>query len=350
MKKCLFLIFSLSFLLAACSPSRYPELTVSLSGASLMQGVQAIIHVHVSNPDQEDRPGMKLLLGISKNEDSAMSLIQEIPISLNAGQTFEQDVPWYVDLKPVDSSSYLFRSVLEGPDSLILAQTSTPLEFVQPALTMSIAPKRFTIFSPTTITFQVTNPSDFKWNGFKLLLCYAPIGASSQIQIIEESLNLAAGEVYTHTVNWNADFQNIPSINYQLSLMLLLPDDTVLRQISTPIDVVQPDLNISIDPAQLMLNTKATIHVSVTNPSEMDWQDYQVHLYYEAVDDTSRNWIQTLTFSLKAGETFQQDVTWNINYIPPGPNHNLDVLLMTPGPDIYVVLAEVKIPLSFSAH
>jgi hypothetical protein len=228
-----------------------------------------------------------------------------------------------------------------------LAETSIPIEFAQPVLGFRASSFRVTRNTQTTITIQVTNPSGTDMEDYTLELGYAPENDPSFYQIAELPLSLAAGQEYKHDVHWNADFQPSPGLRYQLRLMLLSPENVSLAETSAPIDLVEPELIITINPVQLKKNTKATINVQVSNPGSSSWQDYTLSISYGAENDTSSYLIKEIPLSINAGETFIQDIPWTVNYIPTSGNYTLYARILLPDNVLFV---ETKTPITLSGQ
>lgn len=105
------------------------------------------------------------MVGYSPEKDASITMIQEIPLSLAAGQVFEQDVQWRVDFHPDPNAKYLTRLVLLSPEKTTLAETNTPLTFAQLELTITVSPTDLTANTQTIISVRVNNPGSTEWKG-----------------------------------------------------------------------------------------------------------------------------------------------------------------------------------------
>jgi hypothetical protein len=63
--------------------------------------------------------------------DSSSYLIQDLPINLKAGETFNQDITWVLDYVPA-SGNYEVRAALIMPGSVFVTQSVTPVTLTAP--------------------------------------------------------------------------------------------------------------------------------------------------------------------------------------------------------------------------
>jgi hypothetical protein len=233
------IVLLLAVLFAGCTPPAPPELSVNVASSPLLQGSQATIHVRVTNPSKDDWQNYKLLLGYAAENDPSMVQILEVPLSLAAGQTFEQDVPWLANFQPGESLKYQVRLALVSEESAPLAETSTPIEFVQPTVSVNINPAQLTQGVQAVISLQVANPSGVEMQGYTLNVGYGAEGDSSSYVIQDLPINLKAGETFSQDITWTVDY--IPSSgNYEVRAALIMPGSVLVTQSAVPITLTAP--------------------------------------------------------------------------------------------------------------
>jgi hypothetical protein len=300
----------------------------------------------VSNPGKTDWQAQRLFLGYAPEDDTSIVRIDEIPLSLAAGGVFEQDVPWKVDFQPKAGVKYQLRLMLLSADGTSLGEALTAVEFVQPRLEVTVDADRLAQNSQVTIHVRAGNPSGIDMHAFKLLLGVGTEDDTSMVQISELPLSLAAGQDFEQDFPWNVDFQSTAGIQYKLRLLLLSPEDVTVAETSIPIEFVGPELTLTVNPAQLKKNARATIDIRVSNPSDTDWVGYTLTLGYAAVNDSSSYLIQQIPLALKAGETFTQEITWTVDTVPAAGDYEVRADILSPD---NVVLIEISTPITLSA-
>lgn len=241
MKKYFTLSIFLMFVvfLVGCTPPPPPELSVSVLSAPLLQGSQATVHVKVTNPSKDNWQNYKLLVGYAQENDPSMTQIAELPLSLAAGQTFEQDVAWLADFEPAEGAKYQVRLVLISAESSPLGETSAVVEFTQPTVSVSVNPTQLTKGTQALISLQVNNPSGVEMQGYTLSVGYGLVGDSSSYLIQDLPINLKAGETFSQDITWVLDY--VPaSGNYEVRAALIMPGSVFLTQSVTPITLTAP--------------------------------------------------------------------------------------------------------------
>jgi hypothetical protein len=214
------------------STTSIPGLELTVLPKILMKGVEAHIHIQMTNPGKLDLQDYSLHVWYSAENDLGGVVIQSIPLSSEVGEVFEKDITWYVDDIP-DNRNYEVRLVLLKPNSPILTETSVAIEFVEPTLVVSIAPTQLTPNSAATIHIQVNNPSGADMHDYKLLVGYATKGDTEMFTIRDIPLSLEAGGVFEQDIHW--DERYVPSNGkYELRVWLILPDGAMLAEIKTP--------------------------------------------------------------------------------------------------------------------
>lgn len=232
-------ILALAAFLSGCTPPPPPELSVSISPSSLLQGSQATIHVKVVNPSNDDWQNYKLLIGYAPENDPSMVQISELPLSLAAGQTFEQDVVWLANFQPAEGLKYQIRLALVSADSSPLGDTSTSVEFTKPTVSVAINPTQLTQGTQAVINLQVSNPSDAEMQGYTLSVGYGLQTDPSNYMIQDLPINLKAGETFTQDISWVVDY--VPSSgNYEVRALLITPDSVLVTQSASPITLTAP--------------------------------------------------------------------------------------------------------------
>ena len=206
-----------------------PELSITVSPDRLMEGVEARIHVRLTNPGGLDLNGYTLLVGYGPQNDMlSVIAIQTIPLTSEVGELFEKDIIWQVDYIP-DNRDYAVELSLLDPGSFVLDEISVAVEFVEPTLVISVTPTELTPNSEATIRIQVKNPGDADMNDYTLLLGYAANDDAEMFSIRDITFSLAAGEVLEQDIRWDERF--VPhSGQYELRMVLLLPDGTVFTE------------------------------------------------------------------------------------------------------------------------
>jgi hypothetical protein len=233
------LVLSLVVLLAGCTPPPPPELSVSISSSPLLQGSQATIHVKVVNPSNDDWQNYKLLVGYAPENDPSMVQISELPLSLAAGQTFEQDVNWLVNFQPAESLNYQVRLALVSTDNAPLGETSTSVEFTKPTVSVAINPAQLAQGTQAIINLQVSNPSGVEMQGYTLSVGYGLQTDPSNYMIQDLPINLKAGETFKQDITWVVDY--VPSSgNYEVRASLIMPGSIFVTQAVTPITLTAP--------------------------------------------------------------------------------------------------------------
>lgn len=74
-------------------------------------------------------------------------------------------------------------------------------------------------------------------------------------------------------------------------------------------------------------------------------QGYTLSVGYGAAGDSSSYMIQDLPINLKAGETFSQDITWKLDYVPSSGNYEIRAALIMPG-SVFVTQSALPITLT----
>jgi len=220
-------------------PPPPPELSANISSSPLLQGSQAIIHVKVTNPSKDEWQNYKLLVGYAQENDPSMTQIAELPLSLAAGQTFEQDVTWLANFQPIEGAKYQIRLALVSADNTSLGETSISVEFTQPTVSISINPTQLTQGAQAVINVQVNNPSGVEMQGYTLSIGYGAVGDQSSYMIQDLPINLKAGETFGQDITWTVDY--VPtSGNYEVRAALIMPGSVFVTQAVAPITLTAP--------------------------------------------------------------------------------------------------------------
>lgn len=215
-----------------------------------------------------------------------------------------------------------------------------------PELSVSVAASALLQNSQTTVHVRVTNPGKKDWENYKLLVGYAPENDPNMIQISELPLSLAGGQTFEQDIPWLANFQPAEGLKYQVRLALVSAENSPLGETSTSLEFVKPTVTVAINPTQLTQGTQAVINVQVSNPSGVEMQGYTVSIGYGAENDPSSIMIQDLPINLKAGETFAQDISWLVDYVPASGNYEVRAALIMPGA---LFLTQSAVPVTLTA-
>lgn len=119
--------------LETSTPLEFTQISVNLNinQSQLKQGDQAFVTVQVNNPSGINLEGYMLSIGYGAENDPSMFLItQDIPLTLSAGGTFSQEIPWLVDYIPT-SGNYEVRAVILQ-SSIQIATIEIPITLTTP--------------------------------------------------------------------------------------------------------------------------------------------------------------------------------------------------------------------------
>ena len=242
MKKKQGVIFSLILLigifLSRCTQHPLPELAVSISSSTLLQGSRAVIHVKVINPSKNNWKDYKLIISYTTEKDQSTGQIAELPLSLVAGQTFEQDIPWFANFRSNEELNYQVRLTLISTDSVPLAETSMPIQLVQPTVTVSVNPTQLSQGEQATIGLQVNNPSGVEMQNCILRVSYGEKNMDGYM-IQDLPINLKAGETFNQDITWTA--VSVPfDRKYEIRTILIKKDSSLEVHSEVPIMLTAP--------------------------------------------------------------------------------------------------------------
>ena len=108
-----------------------PVVTISVNPVELSQGSQAAVSVQVTNPSGADMEGITLMVGYGAEGGTSIYPIQEIPLSIPAGETFSQDIPWTVDYVP-SGGSYEVSATLLLPGMVVWLSAAASVTLAAP--------------------------------------------------------------------------------------------------------------------------------------------------------------------------------------------------------------------------
>ncbi len=232
-------ILMFAVLFSGCTPPPPPELSISISSSPLLQGSQATIHVKVTNPGKDDWQNYKLLIGYAPENDPSMVQISELPLSLAAGQTLEQDITWLVNFQPAEGAKYQVHLALVSAENAPLGETSAVVEFAQPTVSVSVNPTQLTQGTQAVIRLQVNNPSGVEMQGYTLSVGYGAEGDASSYSIQDLPINLKAGESLSQAIPWTLDY--VPaSGNYEVRAAIIMPGAIFVTQSTSSIILTAP--------------------------------------------------------------------------------------------------------------
>lgn len=120
--------------LETSAPLEFAQIVVAVSvnPTQLIQNGQALINVQVTNPSGVKLEGYTLMVGYNvENDPSIMPIQDNIPLTLDAGQTYTQDIPWTVDYIPA-SGNYEVKAILLAPGNTQVALATTPVMLTMP--------------------------------------------------------------------------------------------------------------------------------------------------------------------------------------------------------------------------
>ena len=108
-----------------------PTLLVSIDPTQLTLNTAAKIHIQVANPSGADLNNYKLLIGYAaKDNTTSMYPIREIPLSLAAGESFEQDIAWAQRTIPPTGECEV-RVQLLLPDGEVFIEAKAPFTLTE---------------------------------------------------------------------------------------------------------------------------------------------------------------------------------------------------------------------------
>lgn len=223
----------------AANQSDPPVLSVSVAPSALARGTEAIIHVRVENPGESDWETRNLLVGYGEDDFESLILIEEIPVTLPAGEAFEQDVSWTVDFQPEPDARYQIKLVLTLPDGMHLGEAAVPVEFVQLGLSVSLDPAEPPMGSQVMITVQLTNPSGADLEGVTLIVGHGPVVDTVLYPIEEIPVSVKAGETFSQEIPWVVDY-SLSDGEYQVMVLLLSPENILISSAEAPVGPAAP--------------------------------------------------------------------------------------------------------------
>jgi hypothetical protein len=211
-------------------------MVLSISTSPLAQCALASFHVRIVNTSQHDWLDYKLLLFYEPEDEiieelvplpagasweDVLGFISELPLSLPAGQVFERDIPWLVGDLTAQDKGYRVQLFLLSSNEESVAETSIPVEFVHPTVTIVVSPTQLSLFSEAAITIQVGNPSAAS------LACvlWISYGVEEEYSTIIKMIPvpLEPGETLHKEITWTVDY--IPAYGEnEVQAMLLAPD------------------------------------------------------------------------------------------------------------------------------
>lgn len=216
-----------------------PVLSVSISPSVLMKGTEATIHLRVENPGESDWEPRDLLVGYGEEDSGSTILIKKIPITLPAGQVFEQDVSWIVDFQPKPDARYQINLALILPDGKYLGEAIAPVEFVQLGLSVSLDPAEPLMGSRVIITVELTNPSGADLESVTLFVGHGPVVDPVLYPIEEIPVSVKAGETFSQEVPWVVDY-SLSDGEYQVMVLLLSSENILIASAEAPVGPAAP--------------------------------------------------------------------------------------------------------------
>lgn len=222
------------------TPSAPPEVTISITPSLLIQDAQTSIKVSIKNPNNDALENYRLIVGYSQENDASIVNIKELPLTVEAGGTFEQTIPWRVDFQPVPNAKYLLRLLILTADGEQVLETSFPLEFTQIAVSVSVTPTQLNLNDQAIIKVEVNNPSGVKLEGYTLMVVYNVENDTSMLPVQDIiPISLDAGQSFTQDISWTVDY--IPANGaYEVQAILLAPGNIQVALAKTPITLSIP--------------------------------------------------------------------------------------------------------------
>jgi hypothetical protein len=92
-----------------------------------------------------------------------------------------------------------------------------------------------------------------------------------------------------------------------------------------------PPMAVSVNPTQLGLRSEASIHARIVNATNAEWRDYLLAVGYAPEDDPRVIIIDEFPLSLGAGQTFEREVVWYVDYFPAPGTYHVRLVLYSPG-------------------
>jgi uncharacterized membrane protein len=104
-----------------------PVISVNINPAELPSGSPAVVHVEINNQKCAALQNMKLALTIPRQGEISGTLIQELPVTVNAGEVFSRDIQWNPEI-PLTPGDYNVQAMLlTDPGSVQILQASVPV-------------------------------------------------------------------------------------------------------------------------------------------------------------------------------------------------------------------------------
>jgi hypothetical protein len=213
-----------------------------------------------------------------------------------------------------------------------------------PVLSVSVTPSALMQGAQATVHVRVQNAGTADWEPYNLVVGYGVEGGSSVTQIETLTITLSAGQVFEQDVSWTVDFTPEPDSAYQIELLLLMPDGTLLGEAAAPVAIVQPALTLSLDPLEPRMGSRVVITVQVINPSGADMDGITLIVGHGPAADSSMFPIQEIPLSIQAGETFSQEIPWVVNYSLSGGDYQIKAILID-SDNVLIVSTEAPLTL-----
>jgi len=104
-----------------------PVILLVVSTSELSTRPSVDIHVQINNQNGPAIQNMKLNLMLTKHGETSGILIENTPVSINAGDTFIHDFKWHSDVPIVEGNYNLQAVLLTDPGSILVKQASIPV-------------------------------------------------------------------------------------------------------------------------------------------------------------------------------------------------------------------------------
>jgi hypothetical protein len=104
-----------------------PMILLAVSTSELSSQPSVGIHVQINNQNGPTIQNMKLNLMLTKKGETSGILIQDTPVSINAGETFIHDFEWTSNVPVLEGNYDLQAVLLTDPGSILVKQASIPV-------------------------------------------------------------------------------------------------------------------------------------------------------------------------------------------------------------------------------
>lgn len=242
MMKKIFMLIALLLPMLACGMFASPEPlqgSLAVAPAPIIKGSSVEFQVKISNPNDAPVENYRLIVGYSLEGDSDITQVADQPLNIEANATFEQSIPWVVDLEAQPNTKYIARLLVLTDSGSTALEASTPLEVAQLSISINIDQAQLTQGNQAVISVQVNNPSAVNIEGYMLSVGYGAENDASMVMITQAiPLTLSAGGNFSQEIPWTVDY--VPaSGNYEVRA-LITQSNVQIATAETPVTITLP--------------------------------------------------------------------------------------------------------------